>query len=165
MGVIIRSSSLHGAGVYTTSCITEGTRILEYTGPRLHAKQTDGMYAESEATYLFGMDDGKTVIDGFGMAAFVNHSCHPNCETDEIEGRIWIIALHDIAAGEELTYDYNIYDAEPGEKCPCYCGAPDCRKTMYSEEEVKRQERILQRRKKRRTAQRRRQRAPRRRAA
>jgi uncharacterized protein len=165
MGVIIRSSSLHGAGVYTTSFVAEGTRILEYTGPRLRAKQTDGMYAESEVTYLFGMDDGKTVIDGFGMAAFVNHSCHPNCETDEIDKRIWIIALKDIAAGEELTYDYNIYDAEPGEKCPCHCGAADCRKTMYSEEEVKRQEKILQRRKKRRIAQRQRRITPQRPAA
>lgn len=161
MGVIIRSSSLHGAGVYTTSFIAEGTRILEYTGPRLPAKRTDGMYAESEVTYLFGMDDGKTVIDGFGMAAFVNHSCHPNCETDEIDNRIWIIALQDITPGTELTYDYNIYDAEPGEESPCYCGAPDCRKTMYSEEEVKRQEKILMRRKRRRRAQRQR---PRRRA-
>src|SRR5262245_10422973 len=152
MSLIIRSSSLHGAGVYTSAPITAGTRVLEYTGPRLAAKETDGMYAGSEVTYLFGMDDGKTVIDGFGMAAFVNHSCHPNCETDQIDDRIWIIALQDITAGEELTYDYNIFDAEPGERCPCYCGAPDCRKTMYSEEEVKRQEKILQRRKKRRAS-------------
>lgn len=164
MGVLIRSSSLHGAGVYTTSPIAEGTRILEYTGPRLRAKQTEGMYSESEVTYLFGMDDGNTVIDGFGMAAFVNHSCHPNCETDQIDDRIWIIALQDIAAGEELTYDYNIYDAEPGEKCPCHCGAPDCRKTMYSEEEIQRQEKILQRRKNRRSAKRRRRHASHRRA-
>jgi uncharacterized protein len=89
------------------------------------------------------------VIDGFGMAAFVNHSCRPNCETDEIDKRIWIIALDDIPAGAELTYDYNIYDAEPGEKCPCYCGSPNCRGTMYSEEEVVRQKRILARRKRR----------------
>jgi uncharacterized protein len=95
------------------------------------------------------MDDGKTVIDGFGMAAFVNHSCQPNCETDEIDKRIWIIALRDIAAGEELTYDYNIYDAEPGEEPPCRCGAGACRGTMCSEEEIARHKRILQRRRNR----------------
>jgi SET domain-containing protein len=165
MGVIIRSSSLHGAGVYTTSPLAEGARVLEYTGPRVSAKQTDGMYADSEVTYLFGMDNGKTVIDGFGMAAFVNHSCHPNCETDQIDDRIWIIALRDIAAGEELTYDYNIYDAEPGEKCPCHCGACDCRGTMYSKEELERQEKILQGRKRRRITSHKRRRIPARRAA
>src|SRR6266849_2793835 len=151
MGLIIRSSSLHGAGVYTTAPIEKGARVLEYTGPRLTVRQTDGLYAGSEVTYLFGMDDGKTVIDGFGMAAFVNHSCHPNCETDQIEDRVWIIALRDVPAGEELTYDYNIYDAEPGEKSPCRCGAPNCRGTMYSEDEVERHEKLLRLKKRRRS--------------
>jgi SET domain-containing protein len=155
MALIIRSSPLHGAGVYTTAAILSGTRVVEYTGPRLTTKQTDGLYAGSEITYLFGMDDGKTVIDGFGTAAFVNHSCQPNCETDEIENRVWIIALRDIAAGEELTYDYNIYDAEPGEKSPCHCGASQCRGTMFSEDEIARHKRILRRRKSRRSKRRR----------
>ena len=147
MGLIIRSSALHGAGVYTTHPISKGTHVLEYTGPRLPVRQTDGMYADSEVTYLFGMDGGRTVIDGFGMAAFVNHSCHPNCETDQIKGRIWIIAISDIEAGEELTYDYNIYDAEPGEDSACHCGTKECRGTMFSEEEIARHKKILKRKK------------------
>jgi uncharacterized protein len=150
MSLIIRSSALHGAGVYTTAPIAKGALVLEYTGPRLRAKQTDGLYAEGDVTYLFGMDGGKTIIDGFGMAAFVNHSCDPNCESDQIKGRIWIIAVRDIAAGEELTYDYNIYDAEPGEDARCYCGAAKCRGTMLSEDEVTRHKRVLQQRKSRR---------------
>lgn len=152
MSLIIRSSALHGAGVYTTAPITKGSLVVEYTGPRLRAKQTDGLYAEGDVTYLFGMNGGKTVIDGFGMAAFVNHSCDPNCETDQIKGRIWIIAIRDIASGEELTYDYNIYDAEPGEDARCRCGAPNCRGTMLCEEEIVRHKRVLQQRKRRRPA-------------
>jgi uncharacterized protein len=154
MGLIIRSSVLHGAGVYTTAPIPKGTLVVEYTGPRLRAKQTNGLYAEGDVTYLFGMDGGKTVIDGFGMAAFVNHSCDPNCESDQIKGRVWIIAIRNIAAGEELTYDYNIYDAEPGEDARCHCGAPNCRGTMLCEEEVARHKRVLQQRKRRRARQR-----------
>ncbi len=115
-------------------------------------EESEGMYSDSEVTYLFTMDDQKTIIDGFGMAAFVNHSCDPNCESDQIDGRIWIIALRDIAANEELTYDYCLWDAEPGEAAPCYCGAKNCRGTMYSEEEIARQKRILQQRKRRRAA-------------
>jgi SET domain-containing protein len=152
MSLIIRSSSLHGAGVYTTAPLAQGTRVLEYTGPRLTTHEAEGLYAGSEVTYLFGMDDGKTVIDGFGMAAFVNHSCSPNCETDEMDDRVWIVASRDIAAGEELTYDYNIYDAEPGESSFCYCGAVDCRGTMYCEAEIKRHKRILQQKQRRRSA-------------
>jgi uncharacterized protein len=156
MGLIVRSSSLHGAGVYTTTPIKKRTRILEYTGPRMSREESEGMYADSEVTYLFTMEDEKTIIDGFGMAAFVNHSCDPNCVSDQIDGRIWIIALRDIAANEELTYDYCLWDAEPGEEAPCYCGAKKCRGTMYSEEEIARQKRHLRARKKRVDASRRR---------
>ena len=154
MSVIVRSSSLHGAGVYTTAPIKKGTRILEYTGPRMTRKQSEGLYSDSEVTYLFTMDDKKTIIDGFGMAAFVNHSCDPNCESDQIKDGIWIIALRDIAAGEELTYDYCLWDAEPGDEAPCYCGAKNCRGTMYSEEEIERQKRIQKQRERRKRARR-----------
>lgn len=152
MVLIVKSSSLHGAGVYTTAPIKKGAQILEYTGPRLSTKACEGMYSDTEVTYLFAMDDGKTVIDGFGMAAFVNHTCDPNCETDQIDDSIWILAARDIAPGEELTYDYNLFDGEPGEQAPCYCGLKGCRRTMFSEEEVVRQKKILQRRKKRHAA-------------
>jgi SET domain-containing protein len=151
MGLIIRSSALHGAGVYTTAPIAKGTRVLEYSGPRMSAKQADGLY-DGEVTYLFGMEGGKTIIDGFGMAAFVNHSCDPNCESDQIDNRVWIISLRDIAAGEELTYDYNIYDADVDDPALCRCGASNCRGTMLCEEEIKRQKRLLRQRKNRQRA-------------
>jgi SET domain-containing protein len=143
MGVIVKSSSLHGAGVYSTAPIRKGARVLEYTGPRLSKEQTDGMYADNEVTYLFTMDDPNVVIDGFGMAAFINHSCDPNCESDQFGDQIWIVALRDIAAGEELTYDYCLWDGEPGDEAPCYCGSKNCRGTMYSEEEIARQRKLL----------------------
>src|ERR1051325_207978 len=145
MALIVKSSSLHGAGVYTTAPIKKGARVLEYTGPRLTAKECEGLYADTEVTYLFAMDNRNIIIDGFGMAAFVNHSCDPNCETDQIRDRIWILALRNIAAGEELTYDYCLFDAAPGELAPCYCGSKNCRGTMYSEEEIRRQKRLQRR--------------------
>ncbi len=148
MALIVRSSSLHGAGVYTTTPIRKGARVLEYTGPRLSREESEGMYADSEVTYLFTMDDQKTIIDGFGIAAFVNHSCDPNCETDQIGDGIWIIASRNIAANEELTYDYCLWDAQPGEQAPCYCGVKTCRGTMYSEEEIRRQKHLLKQRQK-----------------
>lgn len=152
MTLIVKSSSLHGAGVYTTAPIKKGERILEYTGPRLTAKECQGMYADTEVTYLFAMDDQNIIIDGFGMAAFVNHACNPNCETDQIDDSIWILALRDIKRGEELTYDYNLFDGDPGEVAPCYCGLKGCRGTMFSKDEITRQKRILRQRAKRRAA-------------
>lgn len=144
MSLIIRSSAIHAAGCYTTAAIKKGTRVVEYTGPRISKEEADEKYQNSPTTYLFGLGDGSQVIDGHGAAMFINHSCDPNCETDEIRGRVWVTAIRDIAAGEELTYDYNLYDGEDDEAM-CNCGAANCRKTMYSEEEVKKRARAAKR--------------------
>src|SRR5581483_5721554 len=136
MSLLIRNSKIHGSGCYTTAPIKKGTFIVEYTGPRLTKKQADAIYATARRTYLFGLDDGKHVIDGDGLAAFINHCCDPNCEPDEIKGRVGIIAKRDIAAGEELSYDYNLYDGDLEDKSICHCGAAKCRGSMYSEEEL-----------------------------
>ncbi len=130
MSVIIRQSRIHSNGCYTTEPIKRGTRIVEYVGQRITKEEADELYDEVAETYLFGLDDGKHVIDGFGVAAFVNHSCAPNCETDQIGGSVWISARRDIQPGEELTYDYNLYDGD--DDAPCFCGAKRCRGSMYS---------------------------------
>lgn len=134
MGLIIRSSDIHAAGCYTTSFIRKGTRVVEYTGPRITKEEGDRLYEGSPVTYLFGLDDGETVIDGHGMAMFINHSCDPNCETEEVDGHIWVTAIRDIQIGEELTYDYLLYDGD--DEAPCHCGSPNCRGTMYAPPEV-----------------------------
>jgi SET domain-containing protein len=140
MSLIIRSSAIHAAGCYTTAPIKKGARVVEYTGPRITKEEADEKYQDSPTTYLFGLGDGGFVIDGHGTAMFINHSCDPNCETDERNGRVWVKAIRDIVAGEELTYEYNLYDGEDDD-CRCNCGAVTCRKTMYSVEEIKKRER------------------------
>lgn len=136
MGLIIRSSAIHAAGCYTTTPIRKGTLVAEYTGPRMSKAEADTAYEELPITYLFGLGSGRTVIDGHCMAMFLNHSCDPNCETEEIRGRVWIKAIKPIAAGQELTYDYCLYDGGDDE-AHCNCGAAKCRGTMYSRDEVK----------------------------
>ena len=135
MALIVRSSQIHAAGVYTTTDIKEGEHVVEYTGPRISKEKGDELYEGRDVTYLFGLDDGR-IIDGHGIAAFINHCCDPNCETDEIDQKIWIIATRDIKAGEELTYDYNLFDGDEDDPAICHCGAKDCRGSMYSEEEI-----------------------------
>ena len=143
-GLVIRSSSIHAAGCYTTRPIKKGVRVIEYDGPRLSKDVADARYEGRCVTYLFACGE-KEVIDGFGTAMFLNHCCDPNCETEQDEdGRIYISSIRDIAAGEELTYEYNLHDSDDEEQY-CYCGASQCRGTMFSEQEVKRRERKAKR--------------------
>ena len=110
--------------------------MAEYTGPHLTNSHADDIYEHSPRTYLFGLTDGEHVIDGDGVAAFINHSCDPNCESYEVHGRVFIRATRNINQGEELAYDYSLYDGDPEDSAPCFCGAKKCRGTMYSKNEL-----------------------------
>jgi len=143
--LLIQRSNIDTDGCYTTRLIRKGELVAEYTGPRLTIKQADVLYDHSPRTYLFGLTDGQHVIDGEGVAAFINHSCDPNCEADEVNGRVLINAIRDIHAGEEITYDYNLYDGDPEDPSLCYCGAKNCRGSMYSEAELTRRTKAAKR--------------------
>lgn len=142
--LLIRSSAIHAAGVTTLDPIPRGRKILEYDGPRIPKSIADDRYADKPVTYLFSIDGTEDVIDGFSAAMFVNHSCAPNCETEEDDGRVWIKAIRNIAAGEELVYEYNLHDSDD-DNADCYCGAPQCRGTMFSDDELKRRARLAKR--------------------
>src|SRR6202140_762611 len=120
MSLVVRPSPIHSVGVYTSKPIRKGTRVVEYAGERITAEEADRRYDGVSRTYLYG------------LGAYLNHSCDPNCEVDEIKGRVWLFAIRDIAAGEELVWDYNLYDDE--DPAPCHCGSRKCRGTMYSRE-------------------------------
>ena len=116
--------------------------VAEYTGPRITIAEADDLYENSPRTYLFGLTNGTHVIDGDGIAAFINHSCDPNCEVDEVDGRVIITAIQNIAPGEEITYDYNLYDGDLDDLSPCYCSSRNCRGSMYSRKELARRARL-----------------------
>lgn len=52
-----------------------------------------------------------------------NHSCDPNTAFHGLD----VVALRDIAAGEELTLDYAAFYNEHMEPFECHCGSPRCR--------------------------------------
>jgi uncharacterized protein len=57
-------------------------------------------------------------------ADFINHSCEPNCA---LSGNVILVAARDIAAGEELTYDYATSDGSDYDEFECACGTALCR--------------------------------------
>ena len=136
--LVIGQSNIDTEGCYTTRAIKKGEFVVEYTGPRITIEEADALYEHSTRTYLFGLLDGRHVIDGEGAAAFINHSCDPNCEVDEVDGRVLITAIRGIKPGEEITYDYNLYDGDADDPSLCSCGSKRCRGSMYSEDELAR---------------------------
>jgi SET domain-containing protein len=137
----VRRSKVHGLGVFAARAIRKGRRVVEYLGERVSHAEADNRYEDKDEhdnhTFLF-IVDRKTVIDA-GVdgndARFINHSCEPNCESVTHHRRVFIEAIRNIVAGEELAYDYQIQrdDDDPAnvdEVFACRCGAASCRGTM-----------------------------------
>lgn len=138
---VVRKSGIHGRGVFALADIPKGTRLIEYLGERMSHKEADKRYGDlhdgSAHTMLFAATDD-VVIDAtqWGSSArWINHSCGPNCEAIEDEGRVFIETKRAIRAGEELGYDYElIVEGRQTEKLKrehaCCCGSRRCRGTM-----------------------------------
>ncbi len=141
--IVVRGSRIHGRGVFAARPIPAGARIVEYKGERITDEQAWERHGRDPEnphhTFFFSLEDGRMIDGDAGgnNARWINHHCAPNCEAREQDGRVFIHALRDIAAGEELGYDYAlIVEGRHTERVrndyACRCGAPECRKTMLA---------------------------------
>jgi len=130
MYIEVRQSTIHGTGVFAEQDIPSGARIIEYIGEKISEEESDRRWAAQstgDRIFMFELED-KTYIDGDipeNDARFINHSCDPNCESEENAGQVWILSIRNIKAGEELSFNYG-FDAELFGQYPCRCGANNC---------------------------------------
>lgn len=141
--IVVRSSGIHGRGVFAAAPLVAGERIFEYKGQRISWKEALRRHphdpGQPNHTFYFALEDGR-VIDGKhggNSSRWINHSCEPNCDAEEINGRVFIHALRDIAVGEELFYDYGlVLEGRHTKKVKrdylCLCSTPSCRGTMLA---------------------------------
>lgn len=114
-----------GHGVFAVAPVQAGERLLVwsgviYTGGELHSltpQQRRQCLQVEEDLYLVTTRPGEP-------ADYVNHCCDPNSGLD---GQIVLRALRDIAAGEEICFDYATCDGSPYDEFDCRCGAANCR--------------------------------------
>jgi len=130
----IRPSPIHGMGGFAMGDLARGARVVEYTGRKI-SKAESLRLCEAGNWFIFSLDD---VFDLDGNTAgnparWLNHSCAPNCEAECDGGRIWITARRDIAAGEEITFNYG-YTLDEYREHPCHCGVPECAGWIVAEE-------------------------------
>jgi SET domain-containing protein len=152
----VRHSAIHGDGVFAALLIKKDARVIEYVGEKITKRESERRGAifmqraksgGHGAVYIFNLNK-KHDLDGhfeWNLARLINHSCSPNCEAQIIRGRIWYVALRDIAQGEEITINYN-FDMEDWEKHPCRCGAVRCVGYIIDENlwpELRRRKRML----------------------
>ncbi|CBZ54187.1 Multidomain chromatinic protein with the following architecture: 3x PHD-bromo-3xPHD-SET domain and associated cysteine cluster at the C-terminus, related [Neospora caninum Liverpool] len=137
----VRSSTIHGQGLFANVPLAEGEPVIEYVGDMVRNCVSDLREALYEkqggggdgACYMFRLDDN-FVVDATragNVSRFINHSCEPNCTCRILvceagQKHIVIIAKTAIRAGEEITYDYQFGIGNETDKLACLCGARTC---------------------------------------
>lgn len=132
--LVFKPSPIQGIGGFAKMNLMAGTRIIEYLGEKI-TKQESLARCEQNNEYIFALSEEQD-LDGnvsWNPARFLNHSCDPNCEAMLEDGRIWVMAIRDVGAGEELTFNYG-YDLVDYREHLCHCGAPGCVGFIVAEE-------------------------------
>jgi len=139
----VRDSGVHGKGVFAVRPLAAGERVLEYKGEIITWQEALDRHphdpSQPNHTFYFHLDDGH-VIDGKhkgNSAKWINHSCEPNLEAEQVGNRVFLNALRDISPGEELFFDYGLVidcriTARLKKDYACWCGTPSCRGTMLA---------------------------------
>lgn len=139
----VRRSGIHGKGVFAVQALAKGETLIEYVGEIIDWPEALSRHPhdpdDPNHTFYFTVDE-EHVIDanvGGNASRWINHSCKPNCEADDQDGRIFIKTRRAIEPGEELFYDYGlVLDGKITKKLrkqyECRCGAKKCRGTMLA---------------------------------
>ncbi len=129
-----KASRIHGTGAFAKRQIPKGTRVIEYIGETID-KAESLCQCQANNEYIFSLNENQDINGNvpWNPARLINHSCRPNSEALLEANHIWIVAVRDIAAGEEVTFNYG-YDLQEYQDYPCRCGAPDCVGYIVAEE-------------------------------
>jgi SET domain-containing protein len=123
--VEVRQSGIEGLGIFALRPFCAGDRIRRVNVVREVTTEFPLREDLGERVDHCAYPDGKVVL--FGIPdCYMNHSCDPNAyESFERDGS-YFVARRAIAAGEEVTCDYNI-NITGGTSWPCHCGVSRCR--------------------------------------
>jgi uncharacterized protein len=119
-----------GLGIFAAKPLPAGSVVLtdhdgDYYDHVLGYRELCRRGYSLDITLQVGLDAYK--LPTGSLEDFTNHSCDPNTGLRLNDQGTIIVALRDIAAHDELTYDYSTYMNNRYELLRCLCGAPNCR--------------------------------------
>jgi uncharacterized protein len=117
-----------GWGSFAVEPIAQGETVAAFGGWVVPRAVLGTMSADRQGRSIQIDDDLYLVSsDTPEPGDMLNHSCEPNCG---LAGSAILVAMTDIAVGEELCFDYAMCDASDYDEFHCLCGAPTCRQIV-----------------------------------
>ena len=104
----VRTVPGRGRGVFAAQDIQEGVQVLADPIVLVPHEEADSTNASVIGRYVFEWNDDGDLCVVFGLGSLINHGLPANVrlESNEEERTMDFFAVRDIAAGEELVYDY-----------------------------------------------------------
>lgn len=116
-----------GGGVFAVAPIAE-RELLCVWGGNIYTRAQFDQLPKSNQIHGIQVDENLFQTYAAGETAdpadYFNHSCDPNAG---LRGAISLVAMRDIAAGEEVCFDYAMSDGEPYDEFDCGCETAVCR--------------------------------------
>lgn len=114
-----------GKGIYAVRPFAKGEVLCVWGGDILNRAQLETCTPEQQ-THAVQVEEGLYIVPHRDPepADYANHSCEPNAG---VKGQIALCAMRDIAAGEEVCFDYATTDSSDYDEFDCLCGTPSCR--------------------------------------
>lgn len=126
-------SPIQGLGLWASAPIRAGEVVwwLDPDEPVYTLTEIEGWPADAQAEFAqFAFQSGEGVFSYCrDVDRYTNHSCDPNTWWSNDDG-LAMVACRDIAAGEEITYDYATSDILVDYRMDCRCGAANCRRVV-----------------------------------
>lgn len=122
--VSVHGTGNTGLGIFANRDIKKDETITEFTGPVVTIPEFNGIPGEV-VEHLFNIGPHKYII-AREPAVRTNHSCEPNAG---IIKDVFLVAIRDIKAGEEVTFDYSTIIADDW-VMECRCGTSSCRRII-----------------------------------
>lgn len=120
-----KNSEKGGHAVYAASHIQQGEVIAVWSGKLVASARLETLPPAVRRFSLQVEEDLYLVsLTNCEPADLINHSCEPNAG---LLGQISLVAMRDIAPGEEITYDYATSDGSSYDEFSCGCGSELCR--------------------------------------
>ena len=124
----VRNTDNKGYGLFTREPIQKGELLLVMGGDIVNPEQL----AKLDHTFSIQVEENLYIAPiGLQKAYRINHSCEP---TAAPIGQVTFVALRDIAADEEVCYDYAMTDGTPYDEFECHCGSVYCRSKVTGDD-------------------------------
>lgn len=122
--LLVIGQSRFGKGLFADASIAAGTVICKVSGKQMDFHTTLQMNEKESHGLQIDFDSYILCEAPF---LYSNHSCEPNCALNK---KLEMFALRDIAAGEELLWDYSTSMLERHWTMQCACGSSNCRQVI-----------------------------------